>query len=595
MAYVKIRPRRGMASQWEYANPILSEGEMAFEVPDTGVGTGNINIKQGDGQTAWNNLPYAFNGATLNEKVDTLSNTVYSYSGRISTLEQKVDTIEDIVGDIRRIDIQKANIASPIVGQIWIDADIVNGYMTISPSSSSIVAGDRITLALSRHGDLLSNLVTVRWTSSNDNVVSLSNQTADGCTVFGIMEHPNNITITATAILNGAIVYTAYASVKVGASGTISLEPSSATVIINSKTTFNIVTSPTLIFTRIDSTSSLPNYATITQNAPDHVEVQGLQPGTSMIYTRAFNEVSGREVLVAETSGLVTIGGVKWQQESYTLPVNSIQNLIFTIYNMTYGVDYNTITVDSTNESIIEVTSTVINSDHINGTSTVNCKTAGTCELVLRVWRDGSENAIQVLNLLVVVSGTITVINPASKILKLVAQPGSQGTIEISNSIDPSLYDEVVWTIDDDEIASIETAGVTPTSGIIRPRYPGATTVTITAYNHATYVDNDICRVEVEGTIVLQEQGTIIDIIRGNNTTLHLINTLTSDYTIEWTKSPGDSTAIDIGSKTFTPDGEERTIIGVNAGSARVIIKAIDNVTGIVAVEQYCDIVVTES
>ena len=75
-AYVKIRLRRGTRSQWEYANPILSEGEIAVEVPDTGVGTGPINMKQGDGTTSYNNLQYAFNAATLNDKVDTLANTV---------------------------------------------------------------------------------------------------------------------------------------------------------------------------------------------------------------------------------------------------------------------------------------------------------------------------------------------------------------------------------------------------------------------------------------------------------------------------------------------------------------------------------------
>ena len=59
MAYVKIKPRRGTRTQWEFFNPILAEGELAIENPDTGTGTGSIKMKIGDGVTGYKNLPYA--------------------------------------------------------------------------------------------------------------------------------------------------------------------------------------------------------------------------------------------------------------------------------------------------------------------------------------------------------------------------------------------------------------------------------------------------------------------------------------------------------------------------------------------------------
>lgn len=59
MSYYKIRPRSGTASQWSTANPVLKEREIGFEVPDGGVGTGNVKMKMGDGVTTWNELPYA--------------------------------------------------------------------------------------------------------------------------------------------------------------------------------------------------------------------------------------------------------------------------------------------------------------------------------------------------------------------------------------------------------------------------------------------------------------------------------------------------------------------------------------------------------
>lgn len=59
--YAKIRPRRSTATEWSIINPVLQEGELAVEYPDTGVGTGLCKFKIGDGRTQWNDLKYAFN------------------------------------------------------------------------------------------------------------------------------------------------------------------------------------------------------------------------------------------------------------------------------------------------------------------------------------------------------------------------------------------------------------------------------------------------------------------------------------------------------------------------------------------------------
>lgn len=69
MSFAKIRPRRGTATQWTNANPILVEGEIGIEVPTEGVGTGTVNIKFGDGVTPWNDLPYGIESVALNNLV----------------------------------------------------------------------------------------------------------------------------------------------------------------------------------------------------------------------------------------------------------------------------------------------------------------------------------------------------------------------------------------------------------------------------------------------------------------------------------------------------------------------------------------------
>lgn len=65
MAFARIRLRRATLTEWTTANPILLEGEWAVVVPDTGVGTGKVKIKIGDGVKTFNNLPYAFNEAEI--------------------------------------------------------------------------------------------------------------------------------------------------------------------------------------------------------------------------------------------------------------------------------------------------------------------------------------------------------------------------------------------------------------------------------------------------------------------------------------------------------------------------------------------------
>ena len=59
MSFYKIRPRAGTKAQWERANTVLGEREIGFEIPDDGVGSGQVRMKMGDGTTSWKNLKYA--------------------------------------------------------------------------------------------------------------------------------------------------------------------------------------------------------------------------------------------------------------------------------------------------------------------------------------------------------------------------------------------------------------------------------------------------------------------------------------------------------------------------------------------------------
>ena len=62
-----LRPRRGKKSTAISQNIILKRGEIFFEVPDDGVGTGPAKMKMGDGVTPYADLPYALNPANLGD------------------------------------------------------------------------------------------------------------------------------------------------------------------------------------------------------------------------------------------------------------------------------------------------------------------------------------------------------------------------------------------------------------------------------------------------------------------------------------------------------------------------------------------------
>jgi len=71
-----LRPLRGKRSTAEEQNIVLRRGEIFFEAPDGGVGTGTGRIKIGDGTTPYTSLPYFFDH---DEFVSDLSNSTISF------------------------------------------------------------------------------------------------------------------------------------------------------------------------------------------------------------------------------------------------------------------------------------------------------------------------------------------------------------------------------------------------------------------------------------------------------------------------------------------------------------------------------------
>lgn len=75
---VAILPHRGTKTTMDSSNIILKSGELFYEYPDSGVGTGPCRVKMGDGKSTYKNLPYADSKLSITQTGNKL---IFSYTG----------------------------------------------------------------------------------------------------------------------------------------------------------------------------------------------------------------------------------------------------------------------------------------------------------------------------------------------------------------------------------------------------------------------------------------------------------------------------------------------------------------------------------
>lgn len=153
-SYAKIRPRSGTAYEWKTYNPVLDVREFVIETPDTGVGTGLIKVKIGDGIHHYNDLPYAFDAETASSidggsvgtyskiSIRRASNAAwYNANPVLNDGELVYDTTYRSfkVGDgqTRFNQLQYVTAGSTIGGQI-IDCGDEDGYSSVEAAEESI-------------------------------------------------------------------------------------------------------------------------------------------------------------------------------------------------------------------------------------------------------------------------------------------------------------------------------------------------------------------------------------------------------------------------------------------------------------------------
>ena len=145
----QIQLRRDIANNWLSNNPILAEGEIGIE-------TDTVQIKIGDGTTAWVSLPYhiASNAqkAIWDAKQDELGSTPEFNDVSLTGLTGSIITTESLKTSIQELDDSLASTADTGFGA-WTSGNdvntytIVDGKFQIDRSGYGYINGKKVTWA----------------------------------------------------------------------------------------------------------------------------------------------------------------------------------------------------------------------------------------------------------------------------------------------------------------------------------------------------------------------------------------------------------------------------------------------------------------
>lgn len=131
MAYKIIRPRHGIKSLWNtYKSRIYKLGEMLVESPESGVGSGPVNIKFGDGVTDYEKLPYAVL-APVDEVSEGVKNPVTSDSVAKALKNVNIDVVDNLESTSDKLALS-ANMGRYIKEMIFGDGEGGEGDMSLN-------------------------------------------------------------------------------------------------------------------------------------------------------------------------------------------------------------------------------------------------------------------------------------------------------------------------------------------------------------------------------------------------------------------------------------------------------------------------------
>ena len=137
-----LKPYRGKKATAESQNIVLKRGEVFFEVPAGGVGTGIGKIKMGDGTTAYSDLPYfssvddtVVSWTDTADTIDTTNNT------NVALLNAFVPTknVKSLFGTAKQL-LVNLDKSVTVLNNKKVDVDTVLSTTSNNPIANSTVA-----------------------------------------------------------------------------------------------------------------------------------------------------------------------------------------------------------------------------------------------------------------------------------------------------------------------------------------------------------------------------------------------------------------------------------------------------------------------
>lgn len=100
-----LRPRRGKLATATSQNIVLKRGEVFFEVPTSGVGTGAGKIKMGDGTTAYSALPYFLEPTVIEVATSTIAFAEATSTDNATLLNAIASgaQLKTIIGNVKKL------------------------------------------------------------------------------------------------------------------------------------------------------------------------------------------------------------------------------------------------------------------------------------------------------------------------------------------------------------------------------------------------------------------------------------------------------------------------------------------------------------
>lgn len=272
---------------------VLKEGELFFEIPDTGIGTGHSKIKLGDGKTPYSSLPYAL-GDTENDTISFTEDASASVDAAVGKVVSGATLKSDIAALKRAI-----NLLAEQAGATYSFSKVTVGTDTITASA----VGDNVNLAAGENVTVTADAKTKTVT------IAAKDTTYDEATAnkAGLMSVADKTKL--DGIADGAEVnQNAFSNVKVGEK-TVVAGAKTATmtiaggdnVIVDADTATNTITVSAHDTTYANATTAAAGL----MSADDKAKLDGVKNGANVVtYTAG---LAGGED--KETVGTITVDG----------------------------------------------------------------------------------------------------------------------------------------------------------------------------------------------------------------------------------------------------------------------------------------------